>query len=147
MAVVSFDKLDDSNDEVSQFQTGRCISSYEAMWRIFSSPSHNRHSNIVHLSVHLENGQKVYFTDENSRNVAVTPAHTTLKAFFELCREDEFSITLLYTELSKYYTWNTTSKKFHRRKQGTWVEGYQDHYSSNALGRVYTVHPNNVEYC
>jgi len=31
MTVVSFDKPDASNDEVSQFQTGQCISSNDAV--------------------------------------------------------------------------------------------------------------------
>lgn len=145
MAVFSVDNPDARTDEVIQFQTGRYISSNEAVWRILSFPIHSRHPNVVHLSVHLENGQRVYFTEENARNVAAAPAHTTLTAFFALCEEDVFAKTLLYAEVPKYYTWNATSKKFQRRKQGTRVEGYQNLYSSDALGRIYTVHPNNAE--
>jgi len=111
-----------SNDEVKQFQTGRYISSNEAVWRIFSFPIHSRHPNLVHLSVHLENEKKIYFTDENTRNFAAAPAHTILAASFVLCREVEFSITLLYTELPKYYIWNATSKKLQWCKQVTRVE-------------------------
>lgn len=68
-----------------------------------------------------------------------------MTAFFELCREDLFAATLLYAEVPKYYTWNATSKKFQRRKQGIPVQGYDNVYASDALGRVYTVHPNNAE--
>lgn len=44
------------NDEVSQYQMGRYISSNEAIWRIFSFAIHERHPTVVHLAVHLENG-------------------------------------------------------------------------------------------
>ena len=56
-----------------------------------------------------------------------------------------FAKTLLYAEVSKYYTWNASTKKFNRRKQGKPVEGHPNLYSTDALGRLYTVHPNNAE--
>jgi len=95
--------------------------------------------------VHLENGQRVYFTPENVLLRADTPPQTTLTAFFSLCSEDLFAKTLLYSETPKYYTWNASEKRFKRRKQGTPVEGHPNLYSSEALGRLYTVHPNNQE--
>lgn len=39
----------------------------------------------------------------------------------------------------------SVSKKFQRRKQGKRVPGYADVYSTDALGRIYTVHPSNDE--
>ncbi|XP_028966748.1 uncharacterized protein LOC114828104, partial [Galendromus occidentalis] len=46
-------------DEIKQYQIGRYISSNEAIWRIFSFPIHERYPTVVHLAVHLENGQRV----------------------------------------------------------------------------------------
>ena len=43
------------------------------------------------------------------------------------------------------YTWDSVQKKFNRRKQGDPVEGFPGVRSSDVLGRVYTVHPNNAE--
>ncbi len=40
---------------------------------------------------------------------------------------------------------NASSKSFQRRKQGTPVEGHPNVFASDALGRIYTVHPNNDE--
>ncbi|KAI6647771.1 hypothetical protein LOD99_8486 [Oopsacas minuta] len=37
----------------------------EALWRLFSFPIHERYPTVVHLSVHLENGQRVYFTQDS----------------------------------------------------------------------------------
>lgn len=133
------------NDEIHQYQMGRYISSNEAIWRIFSFSIHERHPTVVHLAVHLENGQRVYFTAQNAAQVAQAPPNTTLTAFFKLCASDVFATTLLYAEVPKYFTWNASKKEFQRRKQGNRVEGYSNLFSSDALGRVYTVHPNNAE--
>lgn len=134
-----------SNDEITQYQMGRYVSTNEAIWRIFSFAIHERHPTVVHLAVHLENGQRVYFTTENALQRAERPPSTTLTSFFETCRSDEFAKTLMYVEMPKYYTWNQSTRKFQRRKQGKRVPGYENVYSTDALGRIYTIHPNNDE--
>lgn len=144
MAVFGVANEQNNQDEITQFQLGRYISTNEALWRIFSFTIHERHPTVVHLSVHLENGQRVYFNTENARRQAQTPPSTTLTAFFDLCRNDVFARTLLYSEVPKYYTW-TASKIFKKRKQGKPVDGHPNVYSTDAIGRIYTVHPNNVE--
>ena len=63
-------------DEVNQYQLGRYISSNESMWRILGFDIHERHPAVVNLSVHLENGQHVYFTEETARNVVEEPPET-----------------------------------------------------------------------
>ncbi|UYV80693.1 hypothetical protein LAZ67_19001416, partial [Cordylochernes scorpioides] len=144
MAIFGLSK-ENTNDEISQYLLGRYISSNEAVWRILSFPIHERHPNVVHLSVHLENGQRVYFTNANARTVAAAPPNTTLTAFFQLCQQDPFAKNLLYPEVPRYYTWNASRKSFSRKKQGTSVPEHEDIFASEALGRVYTVHPNNAE--
>lgn len=134
-----------ANDEVSQYQMGRYVSSNEAIWRIFSFSIHERHPTVVHLAVHLENGQRVYFSRENASDRAARPPSTTLTSFFSLCQTDDFARTLMYAEMPRYYTWNASSKSFQRRKNGFPVEGHANVFSSDALGRIYTVHPNNDE--
>ncbi|GBP93561.1 hypothetical protein EVAR_90127_1 [Eumeta japonica] len=79
------------NDEVENYVNGRYISTSEAAWRIFEFPIHERHPTVLQLAVHLENGQRVYFTTETAVQVAQNPRKTTLLAFFELCNEDEFA--------------------------------------------------------
>ncbi|XP_067930639.1 uncharacterized protein [Watersipora subatra] len=68
-------------DEVARYESGRYISANEAMWRIFSLLIHARHPTVQHLSVHLENGQRVYFT-EHLRTVEGHVCAT----FHEACR-------------------------------------------------------------
>ncbi|XP_055584901.1 uncharacterized protein LOC129737764 [Uranotaenia lowii] len=145
MAVVEVRNTSGPSDEIELYQLGRYISSNEAAWRIFSFPIHERHPTVTHLAVHLENGQRVYFTANTARDRVISPPSTTLTAFFSLCQEDTFARTLLYSEVPTYYTWNASTKKFMRRKQGRAVAGYSNLYATDALGRVYTVHPTNSE--
>ncbi|XP_060845863.1 uncharacterized protein LOC132925485 [Rhopalosiphum padi] len=133
------------NDEISNFQMGRYVSTNEALWRLLSFQIHERYPTVVHLAVHLENGQRVYFTEANAAQRAERPPSTTLTSFFAMCEADPFAATLMYVEMPKYYTWNQSTKKFQRRKQGTPVPDWPQVFSTDALGRMYTVHPRNDE--
>lgn len=97
----------------------------------------------MHLSVHLENGQRVYFTPDNFGDRIKNPPNTTLLAFFDLCKVDYFAQTLLYSEIPAYYVWKQNN--FSRRKQGINVPNQPGLKKDNVLGRVYTVHPMNTE--
>lgn len=136
---------ENEHDEIKQYQMGRYINSNEAIWRILSFPIHDRNPAVIHLTVHLENGQRVYFTKETVQKVAAQPTNTTLTAFFELCQNDPFAKTLLYSEVPSYYTWDVSNKKFNRRKRGIPVDGYNGVFKDDVIGRVYTVHPKNAE--
>lgn len=138
MAVIGVER-----DEISKFQMGRYVNCNEALWRIFSFAIHERYPTVVHLAVHLENGQRVYFNAENAAQRAERPPGTTLTSFFSTCASDPFARTLLYSEMPRFYTWNASPKKWLRRKQGQPVDGYPDVFSTDALGRIYTVHPKN----
>lgn len=135
--------LENERDEVKLYESGRYISSSEAVWRILAFPIHERYPTVFHLAVHLENGQRVYFTSNNLAEKLSNPPQTTLLAFFELCKTDDFAKTLLYSEVPSYFVWK--SNKFTRRKRGKDVDGWPGVKKEHALGRVYTIHPNNTE--
>ncbi|KAL4092359.1 hypothetical protein QTP88_026879 [Uroleucon formosanum] len=130
----------DNTDEIKIYESGRYISSSEAAWKILGFHIHDRYPAYPHLDVHLENGQCVYFT---ANNVAENPQTTTLQAFFQICQTDNFARTLVYPQVASYYAWK--NKNFVRRKQGQNVEGWPGIKKDTTLGRVYTIHPNNVE--
>ncbi|KAE9524087.1 hypothetical protein AGLY_015452 [Aphis glycines] len=111
-----------ANDEVMKFQLGRYVSCNEAIWRLFSFTIHERHPTVVHLAVHLENGQRVNFTEANAAQRAERPPATTLTNFFYMRK-----------------------RSFQRRKKGDAVAGFADVYSTDSLGRIYTVHPRQDE--
>ncbi|XP_044582624.1 uncharacterized protein LOC123263704 [Cotesia glomerata] len=100
------------NDEITLYQIGRYISSNEVAWRIFGFPIHERDPAVVQLAIHLENGQRIFFTNETAIDRAINPPKTTLTAFFELCnRADDFGAfarTLLYSQVPRYFTWTQT---------------------------------------
>ena len=135
--------FENQKDEVTRYESGRYISSSEAVWRILAFHIHERYPTVLHLAVHLENGQRVYFNSVNLSDRVTNPAQTTLLAFFELCKSDTFAKTLLYSEVPAYFVWK--NNRFQRRKRGKDVEAWPGVKKDNALGRVYTIHPNNTE--
>ena len=131
-------------DEILDYQNARYVSSNEAAWRILEFPIHERDPPVQQLAVHLENGQRVYFTEDTAlERASGDPLKTTLTEFFALCRVDSFAKTLLYAEVPKYYTWN--NKSWSRRKQGTDVAGFPGVKEAHVLGRVYTINPRQGE--
>ena len=90
----TFTLRSDQVDEISEYQNARYISSHEASWRILESPIHERFPPVQQQpTVHLENGQWVYFTEDTARDQASgDPPKTTLTEFFavssgQLCQD------------------------------------------------------------
>ncbi|GFU36308.1 ATP-dependent DNA helicase [Trichonephila clavipes] len=128
---------------------GRYISSNEAIWHILSFPIHERDPAVEHLAIHLENGQRVYFTEENVLQRAFEAPKTTLTEFFTLCQKPDvfgqFAKTLVYGDVPRYFTWNKSSKKWEPRKQGNPHPSITGIFKAKTLGRLYTVHPKQRE--
>ncbi|GBM67805.1 hypothetical protein AVEN_216252-1 [Araneus ventricosus] len=84
MAVFELTSGENDLNEIHQYHMGRYISSNEAVWRILNFPIHERHRTVIHLSFHLENGQRVYFTTENAPKCAKPPGeqHSHLSSDF-----------------------------------------------------------------
>ncbi|XP_055938237.1 uncharacterized protein LOC129968405 [Argiope bruennichi] len=95
---------------------------------------------VTHLAVHLPNVERVHFTDQNFLDRVATPPKITLTAFFHLYEKGNFAKTLLYSEVPRYYTWNTSRKEWKRRVQGTPVENWPGMKAEIALSRIYIVH-------
>jgi len=133
-----------AHGEVDNYLNGRYISKSEAVWRLLEIPLYEKNPTAVHLAVHLENEQRVYFSSENVRQVVENPPKTTFIAFFNLYSSDVFAKTLLYHEVPHYLTW--ANNKFSRRKRGQDVDGYPSLKNDDALGKVYRVHPSQSGY-
>ena len=141
-AMFNIDRAE-ARDEITQYQLGRYVSTNEAFWRIFGFPIHERYPPVQTLAVHLENGQRVYFTPQTAAQQACNPKETTLTAFFALCRRDPFARTLFYDQVPSYYRW--TANQWVPRKNGAAVPHHPHMRLDATLGRVYTVHPNYQE--
>ena len=114
-AVFELERQGMRRNEVLRDESGRYICSSEATFHILDYLIHQRYPPVEHLSVHLENGQRVYFSEVNIREEL---PKTTLTAFFELCQQDEFARTVLYCNVLLYYRWDKSSKRWKRRIQG-----------------------------
>ncbi|GFT67747.1 ATP-dependent DNA helicase [Trichonephila clavipes] len=133
----------EDQDEVTRYESGRYISSSEAVWWILCFPIHERFPPVMHLYVHLKKRTKSLFCRRQCHSQNHQSSKTTLMAFFELCQVDNFAKTLLYCEVPAYYVWK--SSKLYRRKKGKAVSGYPEIKKDQVLGRVYAVHPGNAE--
>ena len=132
-------------DEIADYQNARYVSSNEAAWRILEFPIHGRDPPVQQLAVHLENNQRVYFTEDTAMDRASgDPPKTTLTEFFALCQVDDFAKTLLYVDVPKYDdTWS--NKSWSCRKQGKDVAGFPGVKEAHVLGRAYTISPRQGE--
>ncbi|UYV70004.1 hypothetical protein LAZ67_7001447 [Cordylochernes scorpioides] len=135
----------DPQNEVRMYQRARYISSNESVWRLLSFPLHQHHPAVIHLAVHLENGERIYFNQNTLANQMRNPPRTTLTAFFSLCQTDSFARSLLYPDVPQYYTWNSSAHEWRRRVQGKLVGGWPGVKRSDTIGRVYAVHFSNFE--
>ncbi|GFR95599.1 hypothetical protein ElyMa_000948500 [Elysia marginata] len=105
---------------------------------------------MVKLAVHLENGQRVYFNEENVITVvAAAPSPvTTLTAIFGLCLASGCGAKhLLCTDVSGYYTLDQHKKSWVRRKRGTRITpNGEEMFETPAIGRVYAVSPKQGDF-
>lgn len=53
-----------NKDEISCYQSGRYLSSAEAVWRILEFDIHRHYPPVQALEVHLENGQRIFFNPD-----------------------------------------------------------------------------------
>ena len=133
-------------DETDEFQNARYVGSSEAVGRILEHRISDHFPLVVKLAVHLENGQCVFFNEENAIDVAIqNPPPTTLTAFFDLCCHNDFAKTLKYHEVPEYYTWQNGVKRWQRRKRGKAVENQEGVWKCQAIGRIYNISPRQRE--
>lgn len=71
-----------NNDEITFYQMVHKLN--EAVWRIFGFIIREREHAVIHIAIHLENGQHVFFTNKATIYHAINPPKTTLSEFFKL---------------------------------------------------------------
>ena len=107
-------------NEIQQFVDARYVSATECCWRLFNSRIHNQTPKTIRLAVHLEERQSVYFRDSDTLQDLLQRNHdSTLMAWFKLNRVDP-----------EARQWKKRSRH------------------GNVIGRIYFVHPSDMErYC
>ncbi|GFR07675.1 ATP-dependent DNA helicase [Trichonephila clavata] len=113
-----------------------------AVWRLLNFPIHQRYPTVVHLSVHLEGDQRVHYEPgQPPAHLTDPPPKTTLTSFFDLCKTYPLAKTLLYSEVLDIFAGMPVKRSGKSEKRCT----FHRLPGICALGRVYTVHPNNRE--
>ncbi|GFR28173.1 hypothetical protein TNCT_519661 [Trichonephila clavata] len=100
---------------------------------------HERHLTVVHLAVHIENGQLV-LQGKNLHTRALSPP-SMLTAFLLLCNEDMFAKMLLLHithGMHQQISFNAENKVKQLKDIPIYIQ------PTNVLGRLYTVLPNNA---
>jgi len=144
---ISEQEMNETRNEVKAFQSNRYISGAESTHRLRGNELAERKPPVCRLQVHLKDKQTVYFdaneTDESIEKID-RYERTQLTSFFELNvneKESERALapTLLYREIPEKYAWNSSKRKWTRRKKGN-AEGIPEQ-----IGRMYSIHPTQIE--
>ncbi|XP_055845576.1 uncharacterized protein LOC129915415 [Episyrphus balteatus] len=120
-----------SLNEPDLFLNCRYVSPPEAMWRLHERSLFDRSHTIQRLPVHLPNEQMIYFGPGQELPVNLN-RETKLTAFFKLCQYDETAREYFYQQIPEHYTWGNSMWKTRQR-------------FSKAIGRIFTVSPNDRE--
>ena len=104
-------------DEISDFQTARYLSSSEAIWRLYSFPLHEEKPSVYRLPVHLPHEQYVSFCEQDDlQEVLRSTKKTKLAEFFTIMNKEDIP-SMRYQDMPKFYTWNSTEKKWIESKR------------------------------
>jgi len=126
----------DSRDEISEYEDCRVLGASEACWHVVALQMSCCLPPVLSIPVHLENGQRVVFPQDQVRAAAASaPPKTPLTEWFAVnatLRDGEAK--LLYHEMVRQYTWDTRGKVWKKRRQ----------HKNNAfpqIARMHTIHP------
>lgn len=103
MTVFEVTRRDNDIDEIHLYEMGRYIRVMSQYGKYSVSQIQEHHCTVIHLSIHFDNEQRVYFTTKNATEQAAAPHDTTLTGFLSLCIQDDFTRTLLNKRVLKYY--------------------------------------------
>ncbi|XP_055387400.1 uncharacterized protein LOC129616005 [Condylostylus longicornis] len=81
------------------------VSSQEQVWHLLDIPIHGQSHSVVMLSIHLKDGQSIFFEENRAENVLRQESvrSTTLTAYFDLNRSDPTAHELLYQDIPNRY--------------------------------------------
>ena len=108
-------------NEIKKYQDARYVSPPEAMWRIYGFPLSQIYPHVMSLQLHLPNKQLVRFSENDIITDIVDrerDKRSMLTAFFELNKVDAVARRYLYRDIPQYFTWNSSSRRWNRRKKG-----------------------------
>ena len=134
---------DITNDEVERYVNARYISASEAYWRLYEFNICSKYPSVEKLPLHLENEQVVLFNPHVAPVVANrSPPKTKLTAYFDLNQETDESCHILYPDIYQHYMWDTSGKKWKKRKKNMCKTSSDDQRLSDTVGRIPVINLN-----
>ena len=143
------------HDEIQKYIDSRYISAPEACWRIFGYEMSDRSPCVIRLTLHLPNEQMIYYIPGEEIEALQNVKLNTLTAYFhqvQIERSNPLTPQLIgcdsngnlypcaseltYCDFPTYYTFVHSTKLWKRRSRP---------HKSDAVGRIYSVHPNSGE--
>ncbi|XP_017225164.2 uncharacterized protein LOC108201383 [Daucus carota subsp. sativus] len=121
------------HDEVKTYVSCRYVSAAEAYWRLFEFPIHHREPFVQRLYFQLENEQEVRFRDNETLPEVVRridPDGTMFIQWMLTNRYDELGRELTFVQFLTKFRWDSTARRWFRRKQNI-----------NVVGRMVYAHP------
>ncbi|CAN1800450.1 ATP-dependent DNA helicase PIF1 [Linum perenne] len=107
-------------DEISQYLDCRSISCYEACWRLFDFPIHERHPSVTRLCVHLPGHHRIaYPPDQPLRSILSRPniENTMLTQWFRLNQRYPPARQYTYVEIPNEFVWDSNNTEWVLRKR------------------------------
>ncbi|CAN1242012.1 ATP-dependent DNA helicase PIF1 [Linum perenne] len=108
-------------DEISQYLDCRSISSYEAVWRLFSFPIHERSPAVFRLCVHLPGEHTISFEEHQTVDSIVNRpdvGKTMLTEWFTLNQRYPSARKYTYSDITHAFVWDKQSSQWVIRKKG-----------------------------
>jgi hypothetical protein len=136
--------VDDNNggvDEIKQYRNVRWVTPLEALWRIYDFDLSENDPPIMQLQHHLPGMNMVgYQQNQNIENVLKRQGseQSMLTEYFEKNKTDEDARTILYSDFSEFYTWNSENGEKY------WKKRKRQHIFQ--IGRIVQAHPAEGEH-
>jgi hypothetical protein len=131
--VVAYEK----NDEITNYESARYVSSSEAFWRLMEFDTHQIEPPVTRLAVHLENMHTIHFNDGLSTQQLMekmAESRSTLMAWFaynkkhtgrtkltvdgQAIKHQKDLSHMLYADFPSVAVWHADKKKWKLRKKG-----------------------------
>ena len=107
-------------NEIKQYRKTRCITTIEAVYRLFRFPMYSMSPPVLQMQVHLPGMHMVPFNDDDNLEDVLERAksqRSILTEFFRMNIEDPNARKYLYREFPEHYTWNKSKKLWKPRKR------------------------------
>ncbi|CAJ2631977.1 unnamed protein product [Trifolium pratense] len=126
------------DDEIKLYYDCRYLSSYEAVWRIFTFDINYKKPSVERLTFHLPGEQPVVFDDVDPINEVVNKPfihNTKFLAWMDANKKYEEAKNLTYNQFPLKFVWKDSERQWYPRKKGHKIGRL--HFVPPGIGEIY----------